>query len=151
LPVLIVATHRSEFVPPWDRLAHVTNVSLTRFDQRAGAAMVGLITGGAGLTREGAAEIVERADGGPLFVEELTKAVLETGGSREGIETTLTDALPSSFAVPSALHAPLMARLDRLGPEAKEVAQIAAAIGREFSHQLLAPIAGRGENDLSVA
>ena len=151
LPVLVVATHRSEFVPPWDRLPHVTTVTLTRFDQRAGAAMVELIAGGAGLTRGVAAEIVERADGVPLFVEELTKAVLETGGSGEGIQKTLTDALPSSFAVPSALHAPLMARLDRLGPEAKEVAQIAAAIGREFSHQLLAPIASRGENDLSVA
>ena len=151
LPVLVVATHRSEFVPPWDRLPHVTTVTLTRFDQRAGAAMVELIAGGAGLTRGVAAEIVERADGVPLFVEELTKAVLETGSSGEGIQKTLTDALPSSFAVPSALHAPLMARLDRLGPEAKEVAQIAAAIGREFSYQLLAPIAGRGENDLAVA
>ena len=71
--------------------------------------------GGASLTREVAAEIVERADGVPLFVEELTKAVVEAGGFGEGIQKTLAGALPSSLAVPSALHAPLMARLDRLG------------------------------------
>jgi len=96
-------------------------------------------------------EIVERADGVPLFVEELTKAVVEARGSTEGIEKTLAGALSVSTAVPSVLHAPLMARLDRLGPGPKEVAQIAAAIGREFSYDLLAPIAGRGENDLAVA
>jgi len=87
----------------------------------------------------------------PLFVEELTKAALEEGGSGTGGEKTLASALPSSVAVPSALHAPLMARLDRLGPAPKEVAQIAAAIGREFSYPLLAPVAARSDNDLSVA
>jgi predicted ATPase len=151
LPVLLVATHRPEFVPPWSGLPQVTTITLARFDRRAGTVMVEQIAGGASLTHEVAAEIVKRADGVPLFVEELTKAVVEAGGFSEGIEKTLAGALPSSLAVPSALHAPLMARLDRLGPEAKEVAQIAAAIGREFSYQLLAPIAGRGENDLAVA
>jgi len=151
LPVLLVATFRPEFAPPWIGLPQVTTVTLARFDRRAGTAMVEQIAGGASLTREVAAEIVDRADGVPLFVEELTKAVVEVGGFAEGIQTTLAAALPSSLAVPSALHAPLMARVDRLGPEAKEVAQIAAAIGREFSYQVLAPIAGRGENDLAVA
>ncbi|MBV8334257.1 MAG: AAA family ATPase, partial [Alphaproteobacteria bacterium] len=151
LPVLLVATHRPEFVPPWSGLPQVTTITLARFDRRVGTAMVEQIAGGASLKGEVAAEIVERADGVPLFVEELTKAVVEAGGFGDGIQKTLADALPSSLAVPSALHAPLMARLDRLGPAAKEVAQIAAAIGREFSYQLLAPIAGRGENDLAVA
>ena len=96
-------------------------------------------------------EIAERADGVPLFVEELTKAVLEAGELSEGIERTLGSVLPSSAAVPPALHAPLMARLDRLGSEPKEVAQIAAAIGREFPYELLAPVSGWNEDDLRSA
>ena len=114
LPVLLVATHRPEFVPPWSGLPQVTTMTLSRFDRRDGATLVERIAGGAVLAGEVAAEIVERADGVPLFVEELTKAVLEAGGSGEGIEKTLAGALSSSPAVPSALHAPLMARLDRL-------------------------------------
>ena len=151
LPVLLVATYRPEFVPPWSGLPQVTTMTLARFDARAGAAMVERIAGGEALAGKVAAEIVARADGVPLFVEELTKAVLEARGSPEGIEKTLAGALSVSAAVPSVLHAPLMARLDRLGPGPKDVAQIAAAIGREFSYQLLAPIAGRGDNDLSVS
>jgi predicted ATPase len=151
IPVLLIATFRPEFVPPWSGLPQVTTMTLTRFDRRAGAAMVKQIAGGEALAAEVAAEIVERADGVPLFVEELTRAVIETGGSNEGIEKTLEGALSPSTAVPSALHAPLMARLDRLGPGPKEVAQIAAAIGRAFSYQLLAATAARGENDLAVA
>jgi class 3 adenylate cyclase/predicted ATPase len=151
LPVLLVATYRPEFVPPWSGLPHVTTITLARFDRRAGATLVERIASGEALASEVVAEIVARADGVPLFVEELTKAVLEARGSPEGIEKTLAGAPSVSTAVPSVLHAPLMARLDRLGPGPKEVAQIAAAIGREFSYQLLAPIAGRGDNDLAVA
>ncbi|MBV9198572.1 MAG: AAA family ATPase [Alphaproteobacteria bacterium] len=151
LPVLLIATYRAEFVPPWSGLPQVTTITLARLDRRAGAALVEGITGGSALAGEVVAEIVARADGVPLFVEELTKAVIEEQGSPEGIEKTLAGAPSVSTAVPSVLHAPLMARLDRLGPAAKEVAQIAAAIGREFSYQLLAPIAGRGENDLTMA
>ena len=87
------------------------------------------------------AEIVERTDGIPLFVEEMTKAVLETEGEGEARRTAA--AVPSpALAVPASLHASLMARLDRLGP-AKEVAQIGAAIGREISHALLAAVVRR--------
>jgi predicted ATPase len=110
--------------------------------------MVEGIDGNAALPSEAAAEIVERADGIPLFVEELTKAVLEAGGRGEGVETTLARAVPPSAAVPPALHASLMARLDRLGPGPKEIAQIAAAIGREFSYELLAPVAERREAEI---
>src|SRR5262249_46663457 len=93
-------------------------------------------------------EIVERADGVPLFLEELTRAMLEAGGRGEGIEKTLGGAVSPSATVPAALHAPLMARLDLLGQAAREIAQIAAAIGREFSYELLAPVAGRREGEL---
>jgi predicted ATPase len=100
------------------------------------------------LSRETAAEIAERADGVPLFVEELTRAVLEAGGSGDGIEKALAGAVSLAAAVPAALHAPLMARLDRLGQATKEIAQIAAAIGREFHYDLLAPVADSGEAEL---
>ena len=148
LPVLLVATFRPEFVPPWGGLPQVTVLTLARLDRRTGTGMVAGIAGNRALSSEAAAEIVERADGVPLFVEELTRAVLEAGGSGEGIERTLAGAVSPSAAVPAALHAPLMARLDRLGQATKEIAQIAAAIGREFPYELLAPVAERSEAEL---
>ena len=94
-------------------------------------------------------DIIERTDGIPLFVEEMTKAVLEAGGELEAMQTAA--AVPSpALAVPASLHASLMARLDRLGP-AKEVAQIGAAIGREFSHALLAAVVRKPEAELGSA
>ena len=151
LPVLLVLTHRLEFVPPWSGLPQVTTMTLSRFDRRAGAALVERIAGDATLASDVAAEIVDRADGVPLFVEELTKAVIEAGGAGEGVEKTLAVALSSSLAVPSALHTPLMARLDRLGPIAKEIAQVGAVIGRDFSYELLAAAAQRTETELRDA
>jgi predicted ATPase len=151
LPVLLLATFRPEFAPPWSGLPQVTALTLSRLDRRTGAAMVERIAGNRGLSSEAATEIVERADGVPLFVEELTKAVLEAGGRDDGVEKALAGALSPSAAVPAALHAPLMARLDRLGQTAKEIAQIAAAIGREFSYELLAPVAERAEAELQEA
>ena len=94
-------------------------------------------------------DIIERTDGIPLFVEEMTKAVLEAEGEGEANRTAAA-VLSPTLAVPASLHASLMARLDRLGP-AKEVAQIGAAIGREFSHALLATVADRSEADVSSA
>jgi predicted ATPase len=148
LPVLLVATFRPEFTPPWSGLPQVTALTLARLDRRTGTEMVAGIAGNRALSSETAAEIAERADGVPLFVEELTRAVLEAGGSGEGIEKALAGAVSPSAAVPAALHAPLMARLDRLGQATKEIAQIAAAIGREFSYELLAPVAECGEAEL---
>jgi predicted ATPase len=104
----------------------------------------GIIGNAAALPGDVVDEIVERADGVPLFLEELTKAVLETG-----VEIS---ALPgTSLAVPATLHASLMARLDRLGPTAKEIAQVAAAIGRDFSYELLVEVAQRSEAELQEA
>jgi predicted ATPase len=94
-------------------------------------------------------DIIERTDGIPLFVEEMTKAVLEAGS--EGAAQRTVASVPSpSLAVPASLHASLMARLDRLGP-AKEVAQVGAAIGREFSHALLAAVTHKTEAELQSA
>ena len=95
-------------------------------------------------------EVVERTDGIPLFVEEMTKAVLEAESQRAA-EYWLRPFHPRRVAVPATLHASLMARLDRLGGTAKEVAQIGAAIGREFSHALLAAVAGKPEAELQAA
>ena len=98
-----------------------------------------------------AAKIVERADGVPLFVEELARAVIEAQGSREGVERALSRPRRRRPDVPAALHASLMARLDRLGPMAREVTQIGAVIGRDFTYELLAPVAGRSEAELADA
>src|SRR5215469_18309385 len=86
-------------------------------------------------------EIVGRADGVPLFVEELTKAVLETGERGNGVAAVLTAGPSSGLSIPATLHASLIARLDRLGPNAKETAQIGAVIGREFGYELIEPLA----------
>jgi class 3 adenylate cyclase len=148
LSVLLVVTFRPEFEAPWSQLPHVSALTLNRLDSRAGAAMVDNIVGDRTLPSEVAAEIVERTDGIPLFVEELTKAVLEASASGEQIHRTLSGAVSSASAVPPALHASLIARLDRLGPVAREVAQAGAAIGREFAYELLAPIVHLDEPSL---
>jgi predicted ATPase len=148
LPVLLVATFRPEFTPPWVGPSQVMTVTLARLDRRNGTAMVQSIAGSAALSGDAVAEIVERADGIPLFVEELTQAVLEADGRGEGVEKMLARAPSPLAVVPAALHGPLMARLDRLGRAAKEIAQIAATIGREFSYELLAPVAQHSDKEL---
>ncbi len=150
LPVLAVLTYRPEFSPPWSGHAHVTSLLLNRLGRRQGAAMVERVTGGKALPSEVLDQIVARTDGVPLFVEELTKTVLESGLLRNaGDRYELTSPLPS-LAIPATLQDSLMARLDRLAP-VKEVAQIGAVIGREFSHELLAAVSRRSEADLAVA
>ena len=111
--------------------------------------MIDRVSGTKTLPADVTADIIERTDGIPLFVEEMTKAVLEAESEGEAEQTAA--AIPSSsLAVPASLHASLMARLDRLGP-AKEVAQIGAAIGREFSHALLAAVVRKPEAELRSA
>jgi predicted ATPase len=127
----------------------VASLALNRLGEREAAAIIGHIVGNKDLPADVTAEIVQRTDGIPLFVEEMTKAVLEAGGEGEARQTAA--AMPSpALAVPATLHASLMARLDRLGP-AKEVAQIGAVIGREFSHALLAAVARKSEVTLQSA
>jgi predicted ATPase len=144
LPVLLVATFRPEFQPPWTGQPHVTVMSLNRLGRGDGAAMVEQLAGNAALLPPDViAEIVERTDGVPLFVEEMTKAVLEAGAER-GLE--IAASVPGAgLGVPATLQASLMARLDRLGPAAKGVAQIGAAIGREFSYELVVSVSELAE------
>ena len=149
LPVLLIVTFRPEFNAPWAGRSHVTSLALNRLGEREAAAIIARLVGNKELPTDVMAEIVERTDGIPLFVEEMTKAVLEAEG--EGDARRIAGAVPSpALAVPASLHASLMARLDRLGP-AKEVAQIGAAIGREFSHVLLSAVVNKPEADLNSA
>ena len=149
LQALLIVTYRHEFNAPWAGRSHVMSLALNRLGEREAAAIIALLVGNKELPADVMAEIVERTDGIPLFVEEMTKAVLEAEGEGEARRTVA--AVPSpALAVPASLHASLMARLDRLGP-AKEVAQIGAAISREFSHALLAAVARKPEAELSAA
>ena len=149
LPVLLIVTFRPEFNAPWAGRSHVTSLSLNRLGEREATAIIARLVGNKELPADVMAEIVERTDGIPLFVEEMTKAVLEAGGAGEARH--IAAAVPSAaLAVPASLHASLMARLDRLG-SAKDVAQIGAAIGREFSHPLLAAVMAEPEAKLQSA
>jgi class 3 adenylate cyclase/tetratricopeptide (TPR) repeat protein len=139
--LLLMITFRPEFPPPWMGLAHVTLLALARLDRRAGASLVQQIIGNQHLPDEVVEEIVERTDGVPLFVEELTKAIAEAAGAPEATTRLISTVARPVHAVPATLHASLMARLDRLGPTVKEAAQIGAAIGREFSHELIDAVA----------
>ena len=149
LPVLLIVTFRPEFNAPWAGRSHVTSLALNRLGEREAAAIIANLVGNKELPADLMAEIVERTDGIPLFVEEMTKAVLEAESEGEARQTAA--AMPSpALAVPASLQASLMARLDRLGP-AKDVAQIGAAIGREFSHALLAAVVRKPEGELRPA
>jgi predicted ATPase len=134
LPVLLVITFRPELQSPWSGRFHVTTLALNRLGERDGALLAQELAGDA-LTADIVTEIVERTDGVPLFVEELTKTVLESIGHGERV-TSL-----AAIAVPATLQASLTARLDRLGPAAKAIAQVAAVIGREFGYDLIEPVA----------
>lgn len=147
LPILLLVTFRPEFQPPWTGQAHVTTLVLNRLDRREGAALVKRVVGNGELPNDVVAEIIERTDGVPLFVEELTKAVLEGGNA----SSVLSRAATTALNVPATLHASLMARLDRLGSVAKEVAQVGAVLGREFSYELLAAVARRNAVELDGA
>jgi hypothetical protein len=151
LQVLLVVTFRPEFQHPWSGRPRVSILALNRLGGRDGAVLVEHFAGNAGLSRETVEEIVERADGVPLFVEELTKAVVESGDLDNRVGAVLAASPLPNLAIPAALHASLIARLDRLGPIAKEIAQIGAVIGREFSHELIQPVAQRPEPDLEAA
>ena len=146
LRVLLIVTFRPEFDPPWIGRAYVTALTLNRLAQRDIDAMIDGVIGNKLIPASIRQDIIERTDGIPLFVEEMTKAVLET--ESEGAAQRTVASIPSpSIGVPASLHASLMARLDRLG-SAKEVAQIGAAIGREFSHALMAAVVRKTETEL---
>jgi class 3 adenylate cyclase len=146
LPVLLVITFRPEFHHAWSGKPHVTVLAVSRLAGRDGAELVKQLAGDAGFARDTVYEIVARADGVPLFVEELTKAVLESGDRA----LTLAASPSPVLSIPATLHASLIARLDRLGPIAKEVAQIGAVLGREFGYDLIEPVAQRPSVELKA-
>jgi class 3 adenylate cyclase/predicted ATPase len=149
LRMLLIVTFRPEFDPPWIGRPYVAALTINRLGQRDIDAMIDHLVGNKGLPASIRQDIIKRTDGIPLFVEETTKAVLESGCEGEAPRTESAAPSPSA-AVPASLHASLMARLDRLGP-AKEVAQVGAAIGRQFSYLLLASVVRQREAELGSA
>ena len=147
LPVLLVVTARPEFQPDWLGLPHVTWQTLDRLSRHERTLLIGYLTAGKPLPEQVLQQIVERSDGVPLFVEELTQTVVESGYLREGADRYVFDGPLPELALPATLQGSLLARLDRLGA-GREIAQEAAAIGREFAYELLAAISGRGEAEL---
>ncbi|WP_245329323.1 adenylate/guanylate cyclase domain-containing protein [Bradyrhizobium centrolobii] len=150
LPILVLMTSRPEFEPSWAGLANVSLLQLDRLDRQDTRALVEQVAVGRQLPREMMKQIIDKTDGIPLFVEELTKMVLESGLLVEDAGRYRLDSPLPPLAIPATLQDSLMARLDRLAP-VKEVAQIGAAIGREFSYALLRYVAGRDDLTLSAA
>jgi class 3 adenylate cyclase/predicted ATPase len=146
LPILLVITFRPEFNPSWIGQPHVTSLTLNRLTRHEVERLIEHVAGNKALAANIRQDVIERTDGIPLFVEEMTTAVLEAE-SQSAAERTAAAIPSSAVSVPATLHASLMARLDRLGP-AKELAQIGAVIGREFSHALLAAVVSEPEADL---
>ena len=148
--LLLVVTFRPEFDAPWVGRPYVTALIINRLAEHEASAMIDRIAGNRQLSASIRQDIIERTDGIPLFVEEMTKAVLEAG-SEVAAARAIASVPSPTLAVPASLYASLMARLDRLGGPAKELAQIAAAIGREFPHALLASVVRRQKAELRSA
>src|SRR5258705_3478472 len=147
LRVLALFTFRPEFEPPWIGLPNVSTLTLGRLDRNDVENLVARVTGGRVPPPEVMKQIVARTDGNPLFVEELTKAVLEAGILVEDAAGYRLDGPLPPLAIPETLQDSLMARLDRLAP-VREIAQLGAAIGREFSYSLVRALVGRDESAL---
>lgn len=139
LPVVVILTYRPEYSPRWSDQAHVTLLSLNRLGRRQGAELATKTAGDKTLPQEVLDQILSHTDGVPLFIEELTKSVLESRLLRETDDGYVLDGPFPAFAIPTTLRDSLIARLDRFAP-IREVAQIGACIGREFSYELLAAV-----------
>ena len=150
LPLLLIVTFRPEFRPTWVGEPHVTLLALNRLDRHDQTVLVKQIAEGKSLPGEVVSQIVDRTDGVPLFIEELTKSVLESDLLREDVDRYVLDRALSPFAVPTSLHDSLIARLDRL-ESVRPVAQIGAAIGREFSYTLLRAVSRLPSDELQGA
>jgi predicted ATPase len=150
LRVLVIITFRPEFTPPWVGRPHVTMLNLNRLPPRRRVEMIKCLTGGKVLPKEIADQIIDRTDGVPLFIEELTKAVVESGVLTETGDGYTVAGPVAPLAIPTTLHASLLARLDRLAAT-REVAQIAAALGRQFSHELISAVATMPKQQLEDA
>ena len=148
--ILLFCTFRPLFQPPWGIHSHITQLNLGRLEPDQASAMIEKVSGGKALPGGLVEQLVQKTDGVPLFVEELTKMVLESGmltKGRDGYQ--LTGPLPR-LAVPATLQDSLLARLDAQGSAAKQTAQIGAVIGREFSSQLHQAVSGMEEKELKA-
>ena len=150
LPVMLIAASRPEGAVRWNGHSHATFLTLNRLSRSQAASIIAAMSGGRPLPAPLLDQILSKTEGVPLFVEELTKVVLESGLLQESAgQLVLAGPLPP-FAVPASLHDSLMARLDRVA-SVREVAQVGAVIGREFTHELLAAAAGLPESELERA
>ena len=149
-PLLIVLTHRPEFQSRWGGHGHVTGLNLSKLTRAQSSTMVSKLTGGKALPAELVDQILAKTDGVPLFVEELTKSILESNELKETGDRYEYTGTTHSITIPATLRDSLMARLDRYMP-VKEIAQIGAAIGREFSYELVAAVAPRAKAELEDA
>ncbi|MBV9002178.1 MAG: AAA family ATPase, partial [Solirubrobacterales bacterium] len=149
-PLLVVITHRPEFSPRWSQHGHVTALSLSKLTRPQSAAMVSRLAGGKALPAELLEQVLDKTDGVPLFIEELTKSILESAGLRDAGDRWEYAGPAGALAIPLTLRDSLVARLDRVAP-GKEVAQIGAVIGREFSHPLIAAVASHTKPELEQA
>ena len=140
LLLLVVITHRPEFASRWSHYGHVTALTLAKLTRPQSSAMVSRLTGGKALPADLVEQILIKTDGVPPFVEELTRSILKSGNLRDAGDRWEYAGHAGSLATPLTLRDSLMARLDRFTP-VKEVAQIGAAIGREFSYELIAAVA----------
>jgi class 3 adenylate cyclase/tetratricopeptide (TPR) repeat protein len=150
LPILAIVTFRPEFEPPWGGSAYISSIPMGRLPRHDVENMIEKVAGGRLLPAEMIAHIIAMTDGIPLFVEELTKTVLETGILVEGPGGYRLDGAVPQLAIPATLHDSLMARLDRLAP-VREVAQVGATIGREFTYTLLSAVETRSDSALQSA
>lgn len=149
-PLLIVLTHRPEFEPKWMGYGHVTALSMSRLTRVQSSAIIAGITGGRALPADLLEEILAKTDGVPLYVEELTKAVLESGDVKEAGDRYEYAGTERTVSVPATLRDSLMARLDRSVP-VREVAKVGSVIGREFSYELIAAVVPGSRTELDGA
>jgi len=140
MPLLVVLTHRPEFQNRWADHGHVIGLNLSKLTRAQSAAMVSRVTGDKALPENLLEKILAKTDGVPLFVEELTKSILESGELTQSGDHYEYAGKSRSVTIPATLRDSLMARLDRFMP-VKEIAQIGAAIGREFSYELISAVA----------
>jgi class 3 adenylate cyclase/predicted ATPase len=150
LRILLIITFRPEFAPAWIGRSHVTLISLSRLPRRQRAEMIMRVTGGKTLPQEIAEQIIDRTDGIPLFIEELTKTVIESGMLTDAGDRFDARGPVPRLAIPTSLQASLLARLDRLAP-VRELAQIGAALGRSFSHELISAVAAMPQQQVDGA
>jgi class 3 adenylate cyclase/tetratricopeptide (TPR) repeat protein len=150
LRLLLIVTFRPEFMAPWTGRSHVSLLSLNRLPPRERGTIIAGVTGGKALPREVADQIIDRTDGVPLFVEEMTKAVIESGMLTDLGDRYVAAGPVPSLAIPATLHGSLLARLDRMAP-VREIAQVGAALGRQFSHELISAVASMPQPQLDGA